>query len=565
MPPPSKAAARAPAKSRKSWANQVTAVTGTHPFWLVALSSLWIAFFGNLALWQELSTALPLLNGRGVLLALGIGGVIAAATAAFLSLFAWRWTLKPAIALCLLLVALSSHFMIHYHVLIDAPMVVNALQADPREALEYLNWPMALAVLLIAFVPAWWLLRQPLQRLTLASHAAVNALSIVTNLLLALALAWSVSDTIKPLLHTNPRLPYMVNPLNGVWGAAQASTQTWSRSGAHADPIGLDVARGTSYRSTAKPPLLLLVIGDSARADHLALNGYARPTSPRLAQEDVFSWRQASSCGTSAASSLPCLLSPLGQEGFAARSTNSQNLLDVLQTAGLAVLWLDNQYGCKGLCDRIHRADTGRASVEGLCTDNGCMDEVMLLNLADRLRALPQEQRRNGVVVVLRAMGSHGPAYHKHSNPGSKKFLPECTQNLLADCSTQEVVNAYDNTLVYTDHFLAESVQWLKRQSAQYSTTMLYVSDHGESLGEKHIYLHGAPDKLAPPAQRHVPLVAWVSPAQQQRSRLSTACLRSHLNKPVTHDHVFHSVLGLLDLQTSLYRRESDLFANCSR
>lgn len=560
-----KATAKTAAPARKSWANQVNAVTGTHPVWLVLLASLWMAFFGNLALWQELSQTLPLLNWRGVLLALGLGALFACATAAFVSLFAWRWTLKPAILVCMLVVAVSSHFMLNYRTLIDAATVVNVLQTDPREALDFLNPSLGVIVLLLAVLPGWWLMRQPVQRLNFASQAAVNAISVVTYLLLALALAWGVAREVKPVLPAHPDLPYMVNPLNSIWGAAQASVQPWARSGASVEPIALDVARGSSYRQQSRPPLLVLVIGDSARADHLALNGYGRATSPRLSQEDVLSWRQMSSCGTSTSSSLPCLVSHLGKDAFETRTGNQQNLLDVLQTSGLAVLWLDNQYGCKGLCDRVHHVDTSRSTVEGLCTDNGCLDEVMLLNLNERLRKLPEEQRRNGVVVVMHTMGSHGPAYFKRTVPGFKKFVPECSQTLLSDCSLQEVTNAYDNTLLYTDHFLAETVQWLKRQSSHYSTAMLYVSDHGESLGEKHVYLHGTPDRIAPAAQRHIPFLAWLSSQQQQRSRLSSTCLRSHLQDPINHDHVFHSVLGLLDVHTALYQRERDVFAPCSK
>ncbi len=565
MPAASKATAKAPVRGRKSWANQVQAVSGTHPVWLVLLSSMWMAFFGNLALWQELSLTLPLLNWRGVLLALGLGALFATATAAFISLFAWRWTLKPAILLCMLLVAVSSHFMLHYRTLIDAAMVVNALQTDPREALDFLSMPLGVTVLLLAVLPAWWVVRQPVQRLNFPSQAAVNAISVVTYVLLALGLAWGVAREVKPLLSAHPELPYMVNPLNSIWGAAQASLQPWARSGASVAPIALDVARGTSYRQQTRPPLFVLVIGDSARADHFALNGYGRATNPRLTPEDVLSWRQVSSCGTSTSSSLPCLVSHLGKDAFETRNGNHQNLLDVLQTAGLAVLWLDNQYGCKGQCDRVHHVDTSRSTVEGLCTDTGCLDEVMLLNLNDRLNKLPDEQRRNGIVVVMHAMGSHGPAYFKRTVPGFKRFVPECAHILLSECTPQEVTNAYDNTLLYTDHFLAETVQWLKRQSAHYSTSMIYVSDHGESLGEKHYYLHGTPDKVAPAAQRHVPLLAWVSPQQQQRSRFSNACVRGRLQEPVSHDHLFHSVLGLLDVQTTVYRRERDLFAACVR
>lgn len=550
---------------RQSWANQVSAVSGTHPVWLVLATSVWMAFFGNLALWQELSAWVPLLNWHGAGLWVGSGALIALATASVLSLFAWRWTLKPVLVLCLLLVALGSHFMLNYHTLIDAAMVVNAVQTDPREAAEFVNLPLVIAVVLLALLPAWWVLRQPVQRLNLPSQAAVNVVSALAFGLCAWLLAWVLARDVKPLLQTHPELPYMVNPLNTFWGSAQALRQraaSWQNT---AEPQAQPTRRAASNRPQGKPPLLVLVLGDSVRADHLGLNGYGRQTTPRLAQEDILSWRQVNSCGSSTSSALPCPLLPQTRHSGARGAASEENLLDLLQRAGLGVLWLDNQYGCKGLCDRVHSVDTSRAKVEGLCGDNGCLDEVMLLNLNDRIRALPEAQRANGVVVVMHAIGSHGPMYHRRSPLAAKTFLPECTQSLLSECKPQEVVNAYDNTLVYTDHFLAETVQWLKRQSSQYSTAMLMVSDHGESLGEKRLYMHGMPDHLAPPEQRHIPLLVWLSAQQQQRSRVSTTCLRTHLQDPVGHTHVFHSVLGLLDITAAAYRREFDLFAPCQK
>src|SRR6185436_1413167 len=138
-------------------------------------------------------------------------------------------------------------------------------------------------------------------------------------------------------------------------------------------------------------------------------------------------------------------------------------------------------------------------------------------------------------------IGSHGPAYWLRSPPEFKRFLPECTSNNLPDCSRQELVNAYDNSIAYTDHVLASTIAWLRGRSTEYDTAMVYVADHGESLGENNLYLHGLPFAIAPDVQKHVPWITWLSPGYQQRTGITPACLRSRAAARVTHDSYFHA------------------------
>jgi lipid A ethanolaminephosphotransferase len=256
------------------------------------------------------------------------------------------------------------------------------------------------------------------------------------------------------------------------------------------------------------------------------------------------------------------MFSHLGREAFGARAADSENLLDVLQHAGLAVLWLDNQAGCKALCDRVASAGTLGVRDPALCADGECLDEILLQGLDARIAALPAQRRANGVVVVLHQMGSHGPAYSRRSPPQYKRFLPECTSVNLQDCSRQELVNAYDNTIAYTDHVLASTIGWLKRQP-QFDTALVYVADHGESLGENNLYLHGMPYGIAPDVQKRVPWITWLSPGFAQRTAIDAQCLRARRDAPLSHDHYFHSVLGLLPVQTAAYDRSRDAYAAC--
>ncbi|HEY0822545.1 MAG TPA: sulfatase-like hydrolase/transferase, partial [Ramlibacter sp.] len=310
--------------------------------------------------------------------------------------------------------------------------------------------------------------------------------------------------------------------------------------------------------------LLVLVLGETGRSGNFGLNGYPRDTTPQLARLQAVSFRNAWSCGTSTAASVPCMFSPLGREGFLARSRDSENLVDVLQHAGLAVLWIDNQAGgCKGVCDRVPTVSTAALHDQVLCAHGECHDEILLKDLDARLAALPAERRSKGVVLVMHQMGSHGPAYAERTPPAFKRFLPECTSSHLPDCGSEQLRNAYDNTIAYTDHVLAGAVAWLQRRE-DYDTAMLYVADHGESLGEANLYLHGLPYALAPDVQKHVPWITWLSPGFERHTGLSMHCLRARSQERITHDHLFHSVLGLMQVGTSAYRPALDAYAGCT-
>jgi lipid A ethanolaminephosphotransferase len=257
------------------------------------------------------------------------------------------------------------------------------------------------------------------------------------------------------------------------------------------------------------------------------------------------------------------MFSPMNREEFDARRGEQETLMDVLQHAGLAVLWLDNQAGCKGVCDRVPNQRTDPTANPALCRDGECLDDAMLSGLDQRIAALPADRRARGVVLVLHQMGSHGPAYFRRSDPARKRFQPECRTPNLQDCAPGTLVNAYDNSIAETDHFLAGTIRWLQSQSDRYDPALLYVSDHGESLGERNLYLHGLPWALAPDVQKHIAWISWLSPAYQRRTSVSAACLRQRQDERIGHEHLFHSMLGLLDVQTVAYRPERDFYRAC--
>ena len=535
------------------------------PLWVVVLASLWIATACNVALWRTLARLPDLSSVQVVTISVAMALVIGLATAALLSVLAWRWTLKPVIMLFCVSAAFGAYFMMAYGIVIDKSMMVNTLQTDLRETRDLMNWRLLVTVLVLAGLPCVLLWRQHIRLQSPTRQALYNVAALLATCTLLVLVVFLFFQSIASVMRNHPQVRYLINPLNSFYALGAVAAKPFQRDESVILPLGEDAKLGTTYTAEAKPPLLLLVLGETARSANFALNGYERPTTPRLQQENVVSQRNAWSCGTSTAASVPCMFSNLGRAGYESRPANYEGVLDVLQHAGLAVLWLDNQSGCKGVCDRIPSVNTSQLKVPGLCDGGECFDEVMLKGLDERIAALPAERRAKGVVVVMHQMGSHGPAYFKRSPPEFKKFSPECTTNSLQSCSRDGLLNAYDNSILYTDHLLGASIAWLKGQEARHAPAMLYLSDHGESLGENNLYLHGMPYSIAPDVQKHVPWITWLSPEFEQRSKIATTCLKQRLDKEVSHDNYFHSVLGLMNVQTQVYKPELDIYAPCAK
>jgi len=551
------------------------------PLTTVLAGSAWLAVVGNLALWQALWQLPDLHDGRGVVMGLVLAGMVFCLCVSILSIVSWRGLLRPSLVILAVISALSTHYMLSYGILIDTPMVINVLQTDVGEARDQLSLSVLLSVSLIVLPLMGWMWRRPLAWPRWPVQGVHNLGMLLGGVVGTLLLAYVSFQDFSTLMRNQTQMRYLINPLNTVYALAEVvliPTQVDQQirplgEDAQILPLPSRLVKGTPSLPELpwgkQPPLLVIVLGETARSSNFSLNGYARNTNPALQRLDVLSYRQVTSCGTSTAASLPCMFSHLGREGHEARTAEYENLLDVLKRAGYQVMWIDNQSGCKGLCDRITSVRTTQLELKTPeCHKGECMDAVLLPVLQEQLRhahaqTSASRQSSAGTVVVLHMMGSHGPAYFKRSRAPHKPFQPECTSIVLSDCSKEAIVNAYDNSLVYTDHILSELIQWLRQQAVQRPTGMIYISDHGESLGENNLYLHGMPFAIAPRVQTHVPLITWWSEQFQQVRGLRHECLKQDLDRPLSHDHLYHSVLGLMRVQTQSYNAELDLFRRC--
>ena len=542
---------------------------GRKPLWAVWLVALWLTVVGNLPLWQRVMS-LTADSGHQWTQLLGLGVLVLALIVALLSLLNWPRVFRPVATLLVLMAAANSYFMWQYRVVIDPSMMANVANTDPREVRDLLSWPLLTTLAGVAGPALWWIWRRvpawqpPLRQLVRNLTGAVLALALAAAALMA------GYQGIASLMRGHKELRYMINPLNSVYASAALAINAGSHAVTTLEPVGTDAALGASYAAQARPPLLVFVVGETARAQNWGLNGYARPTTPALAQwqanDGLVNFPDVTSCGTNTQVSVPCLFSPLSRDEGGNATPRSENLLDVLQRAGLAVLWLDNQSGCKGVCDRVPHAQVSEQPVAGLCDGGECLDEAMLSGLDARIAALDPARRARGVVLVMHQMGSHGPAYHKRAPEDRKPFQPECRSVTLSECPAEQLLNAYDNSIAYTDHFLSKTLEWLKGHATagRFDTGLVYVSDHGESLGENGVFLHGVPYAFAPAQQTHVPMVGWLSEGMQKRRGVDAGCLRQRAAKPASHDNLFHSVLGLMDVTTAVRQPALDLFVPCA-
>jgi lipid A ethanolaminephosphotransferase len=519
---------------------------------LILAVSAFLLVFANLSFFSNvIKTYEPAPENLPALLSLVL--VYGAATVLLLGVFCVGRLTKPVLAVMLLLAAPAAYFMDSYGVVINDEMLQNVAQTHAGEALDLLNLKLAAYVGALGVLPAVLLGWLPMRRRGWRTEIVARLKLLAAALAMIVGLSLLFGSFYASFLREHKSLRSYANPSYPLYSA------TKYLKGRFAAPQSENlVAIGTDARKPLQDvhrELIILVVGETARADHFSLNGYARETNPRLAQQDVVSFANFHACGTSTAVSVPCMFSLAGSASE--KSGHIENLLDVLQHAGANVLWLDNNSDSKGVALRVPYRDYKSPSVNTVC-DVECRDEGMLVPLQDYIDAHPS----GDIVIVLHQMGNHGPAYYKRYPAEFERFKPACKSNDLSQCSREEIVNAYDNALLYTDHFLAKAIELLKRNDDRFETALFYVSDHGESLGEGGAYLHGLPKTIAPHAQLHVPAVMWFGKGFDELDR---AALLRKRTTAFTHDNLFHTVLGFVEIETSIYRPELDILDGCRK
>lgn len=534
-------------------------VKAVRPELVTVLASVFLLAGFNLTLWQHLF-AITNSDGRGLLLRSAFALMVFCAFNIFLTIFAFRNVLKPVLFALFMISAGVAYFMSEYGVMIDAGMFRNLAETNATEVRDLLSFKLAVYLLLLGGVPSLIVWRVPVTYRRLPREVLSKVLVTAICGCVMGGVALMNYQGLSSLFRNHHELRLMVVPSNYIGASATYLSQQVKSAQQPFVSIGQDAKLASDWQQHKRKSLTVLVIGESARAENFGILGYNRDTTPQLKKErGVLTFTDVHSCGTETAVSVPCMFSNLGRKNYdASTARNKEGMLDVLKRAGLDVIWRDNQSGCKGTCDRVTLQDVSNLKDPVLCANNECRDEILLQGLQHFIDTLDKD-----TVLVLHQMGSHGPEYFKRYPKAFEKFTPVCESNALNNCSRESIVNGYDNTLLYTDHVLASLIDTLRGSQDKVDTAMLYVSDHGESLGEYNLFLHGTPYMLAPDQQKHVPMIAWFSDNYQQSFAVDTHCLQKERDAPLSQDNLFHSMLGLLQVRTSVYNPALDIFAGC--
>ena len=522
---------------------------------LIAYVSIFLTLFYNYSFFENLIKVYPL-DVANIGFVISTAFVITFFMMLLFTLFSSKYTLKPILIIVLIISSMTSYFMNSYHVVIDATMIRNMMQTDMHESLDLLSVKQALYFLFFGLLPSLLIYKVKLEDRTLKSELFAKLKLIGLSLVVILAVAFTFSKHYTSFAREHKPLRYSVNPAYWMYSTGKYINLTFNTSKLVVKPIGLDAK--IEINDSNRTKIVIMVVGEAARADHFSLNGYQRDTNPQLEQEDIINFSNTYACGTSTAVSVPCMFSIYDRDDYSyKKGISTQNVLDVLDhTQKVSILWRDNNSDSKGVALRVTYENYKTSKNNTICTEDECRDIGMLVGLDKYI----EQNRGKDILIVLHQMGNHGPAYYKRYTKDFEKFRPTCKTNQLEKCSQKEIENAYDNAILYTDNFLVKTIDFLKKYDKSYDTAMIYMSDHGESLGENGVYLHGLPYFMAPDAQTHIGSIMWFGKSMSKK--IDAKSLRKRADKEYTQDDLFHTLLGIFNVKTKEYDKSMDILNN---
>ena len=525
------------------------------------LLAIWLGVFLNIAFFEKIRMLTPYNGVKAGLFVVASIIIVVAAYNFIFQFFNWKWTAKPLAIALVFIGGFAAYAVNTLGVLITSDQIQNLMQTDIAEARDTWSWHLLTWTLGMTVVPIIVILMMKIKPEPIIRQLLHKVIASVVSLAMVLGLLFVFYVDFAAIFRENRDLKGMISPQNMI-----ASFASYYKKKAPKENLPLVVygedAVMQKAQATSLPKLMVLVVGETARAENFSLNGYSKNTNPKLSQQDILNFSRVSSCGTATAVSVPCMFSGMPRKEYEERlASHREGLLDIAQRAGYQVTWIDNNSGCKGTCDRVNQFKIPEPLQQKWCKDKECFDDILIDSLKAYLATIPQDDNRPRL-IVLHQMGSHGPAYYKRVPAQFKVFKPTCDTNAIQGCSREALLNSYDNTLLYTDYVLDSLIETLKN-TTKYQTALWYLSDHGESTGESGMYLHGAPYAIAPTQQTHIPMLMWFSTVWQHQAKQQIKCLAQQGRQELSQDNLFPTMLSLLDVKSKVIDPNNDMLAAC--
>ncbi|WP_432463730.1 phosphoethanolamine transferase [Agarivorans sp. QJM3NY_33] len=533
------------------------------PYWLATLFiALYFAVVLNLPIYAKISEIFSHLEQVKLGFIISIPLFFVLALNLIFQLFSWPLLFKPFFILLILLSSIVSYSSFNYGTIFDQDMLVNILETNAGEASSYISLYSLTWILGLGVLPSVLLALLPIKKeRTFIHFIAKKCLAMILSVLGILLIAALYYQDYSSVGRNNSYLNKMIIPTQFVYSAYGQVKDSYFTKPMVYKTLATDakqIANAAANTSANKPNLVIFLLGETARAQNYQYHGYARDTNAYTQAYHPFFFSNMSSCGTATAVSVPCLFSNMNKANFNRKQADHQdNLLDILQRAGINLLWKENDGGDKAVAKNIPLINIDTSRQDQQCNGHSCYDMVLLENLDQQISAMSGNR-----MIVMHLMGSHGPTYFQRYPSSMATYQPDCPRADIENCSIEQIQNSYDNSIRYTDFVTAQVIKHLQSLQ-QYNTALIYVSDHGESLGENGLFLHGMPYSLAPETQTKVPLLFWMSPGFAKQKHIDSSCLNASRDKPYSHDNLFHSLLGLMDVSTQEYHASEDIFSPC--
>ena len=518
---------------------------------LILFVSIFLVIFDNYSFFTEVVKVYSLEN-LNILYIASLSIVVIGLTNFLLNLVSSKYTTKPILILVLMVSSFAAYFMNTYHIVIDSSMIRNAMQTDMKESLDLFSIQLLIYVTLLGIVPSFIVYKIDIEYQTFKKEFISKIISIFISLILIAIIIFSFSKFYTSFFREHKPLRYYTNPTYWIYSIADYINKTLNSGPIVVKQIGLDAK--ISNRDKQNHKLIVMVVGEALRSDHFGLNGYKKDTTPLLSKnKDIINFDQFYSCGTSTAHSVPCIFSILKRDQYSyKKAIRVENVIDLLDHTGkIAITWRDNNSDPKGVMKRFGYDNYKSNKTNTICTDGECRDIGMLVDLDKFI----EKNKGKDILIVLHQMGNHGPEYYKRYTKDFEKFKPVCKTNQLEQCTKEQIQNSYDNAILYTDMFLDKTINFLKDYNDKYQTALFYVADHGESLGENGIYLHGMPYFMAPDPQKHVAAFLWFG----KNFNINKNIVEQKKEMKLSQNNIFSTLIGLFDIETKEYEKNMDL------